>query len=148
MNNKVKFYFKPKKVFLPSRKALKSYIENIFNIESFDLKEVKIIFCDDPFILSLNKNFLNHDYYTDILTFNLSEEDLVGEIYISIDRVLENSKTFKVSFNKEIHRIIFHGILHLCGYNDSTEKEKKIMTIKEDTYLEEYLKNVSRGTFH
>ncbi|MFM9910999.1 MAG: rRNA maturation RNase YbeY, partial [Chitinophagaceae bacterium] len=89
--------------------------------------------------LSINQQFLNHDFYTDIITFNLSESvNLKGEIYISLERVLENSFQYKTSRKEELHRVIFHGALHLCGYNDKSKADKLLMRRKEDAYLNLY----------
>jgi len=90
-------------------------------------------------LLKLNQQYLNHDTLTDILTFTLSNSSLsiVSEIYISIDRVQENANEMKIDFTKELYRVMIHGILHLCGYKDHTEEEKRIMRQKEDFYLQQ-----------
>jgi rRNA maturation RNase YbeY len=89
--------------------------------------------------LEINQKYLEHDFYTDIITFDLSETGAVrGEIYISIDRVRENARKLGVSFKSELHRVIFHGMLHLCGYNDKTKAEKEKIRAKEDQYLNKY----------
>ena len=100
------------------------------------------IFCSDKELLRINQEFLGHDFYTDIVTFELSETPgkIQGEIYISIDRVKENAKKLGVSFKSELHRVIFHGALHLCGYGDKTKSEKEEMRETEDYYLELYFK--------
>jgi len=110
---------------------------SIIEKEKKSIKTVTYIFCSDRFLLKINRQFLQHDYYTDIITFNLSEDnkEIEGEIYISIDRIRQNSKKIGVPFPEELLRIMIHGILHLCGYNDQTLKEKKTMTEKEDYYL-------------
>jgi probable rRNA maturation factor len=97
--------------------------------------------------LDINKRFLNHDYYTDILTFVFSEanDPVDGEIYISLDRVKENSKTYKSSFTYELHRVVFHGVLHLSGYSDKDHKNAAIMRSMEEKYLSLY-NHVSRET--
>ena len=149
MSNKIKFYYQYKNFRLQSRQLLKKYIIKIFELEHIDLQEVIVIFCDDTYLLNLNVTFLKHDFYTDILTFILSAktEGLVGEIYISIDRVKENARKFSIPFKQELHRVIFHGILHLCNYKDDTRAIKKLMSKKEDIYLHKYFNDVSRGTF-
>ena len=88
----------------------------------------------------MNKQFLQHDFYTDIISFEISNDPLgkVAEIYISTDRVKENAKIFKTSITSELHRVIFHGILHICGYKDKTKDQKNIMSAKEDYYLSAY----------
>lgn len=116
---------------------LKSLIARIFTEEKTPFKSVSYVFCTDDFLLKLNQEYLNHDTLTDILTFTLSTPSLpvVSEIYISVERVLENSQKLKVNFTTELHRVMIHGILHLCGYSDHTAKEKATMRQKEDYYL-------------
>ncbi len=131
---------------LKNRKALKSFLTLLAKSEKQDFSELNYIFCSDEELLDINKRFLNHNYYTDIITFNLSatENDLmIGEIYISIDRVKENANTYNTSVITELHRVIFHGILHLCGYNDKTSDQKTKMTQKENQYLKKYFRNQS-----
>ncbi len=103
--------------------------------------ELNYIFCDDDYLLEINKKYLNHDYYTDIITFDYSEGDeLSGDIYISTERVEENSDQEKVHFTEELYRVVFHGALHLCGYNDKNEEDQKLMREKEDYYLNLHFK--------
>lgn len=124
---------------LPQKRLLKQFIQFIISSEGRSLDALDIIFCSDEYLLSLNRQFLQHDYYTDILTFDLSNSDAVlSEIYISTERVLENSRLHGVTFLDELTRIIFHGVLHLCGFGDKTAKEKNTMTLKENEYLEKY----------
>lgn len=98
------------------------------------------IFCSDSYLLVINQQYLEHDDYTDIITFDLSSspKEIVGEVYISIDRVKENAHELSVSFNTELHRVIFHGALHLCGYKDKSIKDASVMRFKEDKYLKLY----------
>jgi rRNA maturation RNase YbeY len=108
---------------------------------------VLIIFCSDQYLLEINKKYLGRDYLTDIITFSYnSEETTTGELYISIERVKENSKLYSQSFVNELHRVIFHGILHLVGYCDENDKEKEEMRKKEEQYLDEFKFIVSRET--
>ena len=89
--------------------------------------DLSVIFCNDEYLKTINIKYLNHDYYTDIITFDYSEKDTIsGDLFISIDRVIENAKLNNVHFINELYRVIIHGVLHLCGYNDKTVKEKKI----------------------
>ena len=98
--------------------------------------EISVIFCSDPYLLKINKQHLNHDYYTDIITFSYVEDNVVsGDLFISIDRVSENAVQEGVSKSNEIARVVIHGLLHLCGYNDKEEKEIKVMRVKEHEYL-------------
>lgn len=127
-------------VTLNKRKKLKQFIEQVITAKKKNLLSLSIIFCSDEYLLNINRQFLNHDYYTDIITFNLagSLDMIEGEIYISINRITENALSMRVSKNLELHRVIFHGILHLCGYNDITARQKKLMTSMEDSYLHKY----------
>ncbi|HEY4155019.1 MAG TPA: rRNA maturation RNase YbeY, partial [Puia sp.] len=112
---------------LSGRKRLKAFISGLFRLEKHQLKELSYVFCSDPYLLALNRKFLDHDYYTDILTFPSSYgagKGVSGEIYISVDRVRENAKNLGHSFRMELHRVIFHGALHLCQYKDKTKKDK------------------------
>lgn len=122
-------------VSLKRRRLLKQFINTMFHGEHQELHSLDIIFCSDEYLLEINKTHLQHDYYTDIITFNLSGSDtIVGEIYISIDRVKYNAKLYD-GFTKELLRVIFHGCLHLCGYMDKTKSELAIMRHKEEEYL-------------
>ena len=135
----VSFFNADVKIQLLDKLLLKQFIPSIFLEEGKPLQAIKFIFCSDEYLLSLNKQFLNHDYYTDILTFDLStNKKIIGEIYISTERVFENSALNQVSFQDELNRVIFHGILHLCSYSDTTENGKADMTIKENEYLIKY----------
>ena len=127
-------------VSLPKLKKRKliSWIKNVIQSEGKKVGQVSFIFCSDDYLLEVNKKYLNHDYYTDIITFDYVEENVIqGDIFISVDRVKENSVTFRTIFEDEIHRILIHGILHLIGYKDKLKKDKHLMTTKEDYYLNE-----------
>jgi probable rRNA maturation factor len=108
------------------------------------LEEVNLIFCSDEYLLKMNVEYLQHDYYTDIISFDYCEENrILGDLFISKDRVLDNAEQNNVSFMLELQRVIVHGVLHLCGYKDKSEDEEKLMRSKEDYYLS---KIVSRET--
>jgi len=105
------------------------------------LGELSYIFCSDEFLYQMNLEYLNHDTYTDIITFNYCEEKTIsGDIFISIDRIKENSIEYNTSFENEMNRVIIHGVLHLIGYNDKTDEQQNEMTVKEDFYLSLYSK--------
>jgi probable rRNA maturation factor len=127
-------------VTLKNRTKLKDFITNLFHQEGQGLHSLQYVFCDDAYLLEINKEFLKHDTLTDIVTFELSDdpEFTEGEIYISVERVKENADNYKVSFNKELHRVIFHGALHLCGYLDKQPEDVIVMRMKEDACLEAY----------
>tara|TARA_A100001388_G_C28709203_1_gene470304 strand:- start:44 stop:484 length:441 start_codon:yes stop_codon:yes gene_type:complete len=108
----------------------------VFKREKFNNSQIDIILTDKKFLNSLKKKYFNMDVFTDVMAFNLGDDkNIDGEIYISIDDVLENSKLFSKTFNDEFKRIIIHGILHLCGYDDKTKEEKENMTLLEEKYL-------------
>jgi rRNA maturation RNase YbeY len=142
--SKVCLFYLGTKFSLTKRFQLKEYVQYIFKNEGKKLESVNYIFCTDNALLDINRKYLKHDFYTDIITFDLSDEDkIVAEIYISIDRVRENARNIGVSFNSEIHRIILHGALHLCGYNDKTKSEKDKIRSKEDFYLNKYILKIA-----
>ena len=140
--NNVNFHFLRNDFVLINRKLLKGFINTLFTSEKKALGNLDYIFCSDSYLLNINKRYLHHNFYTDIITFDLSENAKIisGEIYISIDRVKENALLFKTSFKYEIHRVIFHGCLHLCNYKDKTSTESKKMTSKENEYLIKYFR--------
>jgi probable rRNA maturation factor len=144
----VLFFFQHKAVVLTKRSDLKEFILSIFKKEKVKLASLNYIFTTDKELLEINRQYLGHDTYTDIITFDLSDEakSKQAEIYISYERVKENAKTHSSSISKELHRVILHGALHLCGYKDKTAVDKKKMREKEDYYLEKYFFNVSRDT--
>lgn len=127
--------FKPKDV-----RKTKKWLSELVSREGFELAALNYIFMTDDELLEMNKSYLNHDTYTDIITFDTSdvEEEIEGDIFISIDRVKENAKTFSVDFDTELRRVLAHGALHLCGYPDKKPEEAKKMRAKEDEYLELY----------
>lgn len=125
---------------LRNKRPLKVFILELFAKERKKIKKITYIFCSDKQIININKTFLKHNYYTDIISFDLSQlpEEIEAEIYISIDRVKDNASKEGVSFNEELHRVIFHGALHFCGYNDKKREEAKAMRKKENQYLNKY----------
>ncbi|MBO9727079.1 MAG: rRNA maturation RNase YbeY [Chitinophaga sp.] len=128
------------KDYLKEKRKLKLFLAELFSTEGQGLKSLHFVFCSDAYLLEINKQFLQHDTYTDIVTFEMGEDPTVteGEIYISVDRVLDNAEKFKVTISHELHRVIFHGALHLCGFKDKSKKESALMRSKEDEYLEKY----------
>lgn len=137
---KVTFSFYKVSPQLPKQAKLKKFIAELFRLENKVAEIVSFIFCEDEYLLSINQEFLNHDTLTDIVTFNLRTKNfaIIGEIYISIDRIIENAHDFGAEFIEELHRVIFHGVLHLCGYKDKTIVQKNIMRQKEEQYLKLY----------
>ncbi len=137
---KVHFFSHDTPTRLKNTTRLKVFIESIFKKEMQKLESINYIFCSDRFILEINKKYLNHDFYTDIITFNLSTNNkaISAEVYISVDRVRENAQQLQTTFNDELHRVIFHGALHLCGFEDKSKAQKQIMRNRENHYLSKY----------
>lgn len=140
-----RFYEQEVKSKLKDKRALSAYLDSLANKYIKGLKKVELayIFCSDNYLLGINKEFLNHDTLTDIVTFDMTGEPhtLTGEIYISIERVAENAEKFGVDYINELHRVIFHGALHLCGFKDKKKADKELMRKKEDESLAAYFKN-------
>ncbi|MBM3413915.1 MAG: rRNA maturation RNase YbeY [Bacteroidetes bacterium] len=137
--SKVYFFFPSGSIGFGNRSALKDFIEKLFKSENKQIKQVNYIFCDDGSIRKINLRYLRHNYATDIITFDLSEGKLItADIYISVDRVRDNAKSLGISLKSEIHRVVFHGALHLCGYRDKKSLDIKKMREKEDRYLNKY----------
>lgn len=137
---KVRFFFNESYISLHQRQALKTAIARLFQTEKIKLNSLNIIFCSDEFLLKINKEFLSHNYYTDIVTFYYSRkgQPIEAELYISVDRVRANAKSLDVSIKTELHRVVFHGCLHLCGYGDKSSQQIKKMREREEFYLRWY----------
>ena len=148
MNRSIFFNKADKSITLGNRIALKSFLEQQMKKEGIKVECLQYVFCSDKYLLNINKQYLNHDYYTDIISFDLSEikGQLVGDVYISVDRVKENAKTMKNTQVNELLRVIFHGALHFCGYKDKKSADAKLMRSMEEKWLKVYLKSVPRGT--
>jgi probable rRNA maturation factor len=115
------------------------WILQVAENESKEIGFIDYIFCSDEYLIQINKEHLNHDTFTDIITFNYNEGNQISaDILISIDRIKENAGTFAVSFSEELHRVIIHGVLHLIGFNDKTDKDQELMTEKENDSLKIY----------
>ncbi len=138
---RVTFRYADRKLALLGKTTIQSFVETIFKREKKKLAHINYVFCSDAYLLNINRDFLAHDYYTDIITFGLSEPDqpVEAEIYISIDRVKDNANQLGISFKEEMLRVIFHGALHLCGYKDKKKSEVALMRQKENHYLSTYL---------
>jgi probable rRNA maturation factor len=137
----ISFYFRETAFSLRNRRKLKHFIAEIFRSNKKTLVGMIYVFSTDRDVLKINRQYLNHDFYTDVITFNLSEgSDIQGEAYLSADRIKENAKRYNVSFSEELHRVIFHAALHLCGYRDKTANEKTAMRKQENEYLHQYFK--------
>jgi rRNA maturation RNase YbeY len=143
---KISFSNADKKLTLKNKKNIAQWIISTIEKEKKECGQIAYIFCSDDYLLDLNQRFLNHNTYTDIITFDYSEgKTLNGEIYISIDRVKENAKNFEVDFETELLRVIIHGALHLAGYKDKTKEQKEKMRKKEDQYLLKRINLLAQG---
>ena len=104
--------------------------------ENYQSGDINVVFCSDTYLLQMNKSYLNHDYFTDIITFDYVEDKIIsGDLFISLDRIKENADTYADNFSQELYRVVIHGVLHLCGYKDKTESEQHEMRKKENQYL-------------
>ncbi len=146
MYNTIFFNKADKSIALGNRIVLKAFLVKQMKKEGIKIECLQYVFCSDKYLLDINKQFLNHDYYTDIISFDLSEipGQLIGDIYISADRVKENAKTHKTTQGNELLRVIFHGALHFCGYKDKKPADAKLMRSMEEKWLRAYLKSVTR----
>ena len=133
----VQFFYENTPFKLKQALKLKAWVKEAIQKEGFQLKSLSYVFCTDEDLLQRNIQFLNHKTLTDIITFDLSEEEglIEGEIYISIDRVRENATKFSKTFEDELHRVLIHGVLHLAGYKDKKADQKAEMRKREDFYL-------------
>ena len=137
----IKFFTEEIKFQLKERIRIKNWINEAINGEDSKPGLINFIFTSDKYLLEINKQYLSHNYFTDIITFNYCEQNIInGDIYISISTVKNNSRHFNVTFSEELHRVMIHGILHLLGYEDKTDEEKAKMREKETQYLERFKK--------
>ena len=118
------------------KQEIKKWLTKVAVAESKRVGEVSVIFCSDEHLLQINRQYLQHDYYTDIITFDYTEDKLIsGDLFISVDTVKANAEEYKQAFDQELHRVILHGVLHLCGYDDTNPQQQKFMRAAEDKYL-------------
>lgn len=137
MNEEIINFYSENEFTLLGQSAHEKWLKDVISSEKKKLGEISFIFCDDEYLLDINRKYLNHDTYTDIISFdNTVGEILQGDIFISISRVKENAEVYEVSFPEELRRVLVHGILHLCGYKDKTRSEKQLMRLKEEEKLE------------
>ena len=124
------------KFVLKEKRKVSKWIKDVIKLHQKKLGNVSYIFCSNQYILELNQQYLNHNYFTDIITFDYCYDNIVeGDIFISIDTVLDNSRRFKTNYNDELLRVIIHGVLHLVGFSDKTPKQQKQMRVLEDEAL-------------
>ena len=137
MEQQILFFYEKIQFKLQEESKIATWLISCAKEEKQEIALVNCIFCDDDYLLEINKQYLKHDYYTDIITFDYTEENdqISGDVFISVDRAMENSKTFTQDLNIEINRLLIHGLLHLMGYKDKQPEDKRLMTSKEDHYL-------------
>lgn len=131
-------FFEEETIFkLKNKKHLRNWIEQTIVAENHTLKEINFIFCSDDYLLKINQDFLQHNTFTDIVTFDnsIKEKEIVSDIFISVERVTENALLYNIPLAEELHRVMIHGTLHLLGYKDKSVKEKKLMTDRENFYI-------------
>jgi probable rRNA maturation factor len=147
MAEKIQFYTEDVQYKLMRKTLLRHWVKTSALKEGHSIGSLNIILCSDEYLLTMNKQFLQHDFYTDIITFDYNKESiLIGELYISIHRVTDNANKNNVSIENELYRIIIHGVMHLCGYKDKTKKESKLIREKEDFYLKKLDKTINSST--
>ncbi len=140
----ISFEFIDVKVPELSSELFSFWLTNVVTEESKSVGEISVIFCSDDYLLEMNRQYLNHDYFTDIITFDYTEgTEVSGDLFISIERVYDNALDMKLTREVELKRVCVHGVLHLCGYGDKTDDESRLMRSKEDYYIDKY---VSRET--
>lgn len=133
----VKYYTEDTKFQFKDKLVNNKWLKLVAGSELKTLGDINVIFCSDNYILDINMKYLQHDYFTDIITFDYCEgRRLSGDLFISVDSVKENSVFYDTDFDEELHRVIVHGLLHLIGYDDHTEEDIKVMRSKEDYYLQ------------
>jgi len=133
----VSYFFEDTAFTFNKRRLNNAWLKKVAESEVKKLGQINIIFCSDNYILDINQKYLMHDYFTDIITFDYCEGNVMsGDLFISVDSVKENSIFYKTEFEDELNRVIVHGLLHLIGYDDHTEEEQKVMREKENYYLE------------
>lgn len=138
MPGKINFFSEEIDFKLKNKKKLRKWIEQTIVAENHHLKEINFIFCADEYLLKINQQYLQHDTYTDIITFDNAEmaKEIIGDIFISVERVVENASVYQITSSQELHRVMVHGTLHLLGFKDKSPEHKKLMTAKENFYLE------------
>jgi probable rRNA maturation factor len=136
---RISFHTTEKRYSISNKNKRRNWISACIKAEGFSIGTIRFIFCSDEFLLDINREFLKHDYLTDVITFSSSSSSLLnGEIYVSFDRVKENAGTYQVPFEEELNRVLIHGVLHLMDFDDSSKRQKLIMTAKENLFLAKF----------
>ena len=133
----IEFFYEDISFQLLNPELTRDWVQGVIEQEGHSLESLNYVFCSDEYLRKINLEYLNHDYYTDIVTFDNSEKKklIEGDVFISIDRIQDNADSHSSPFLHELHRVIIHGVLHLTGYNDTSNDEKKVMREKENAYL-------------
>lgn len=133
---------------LKNKRKLSAFLDELLlsHLPKAETVDLTYIFCSDDYLLNMNQQFLQHDTFTDIITFDLTDDktNVTGEIYVSVDRVAENAAKFEASYQDELHRVILHGALHLCGYKDKKKADQEVMRSMESKYLDKYKKQLTK----
>ena len=133
---RISFQTQDIKLVLKEKNKIRSWIVDSIKNEGKKMGDIAYIFCSDEYLLGINQQYLHHDDYTDIITFDYTEgERISGDIFISVERIVENSSQLKTPHEEELHRVMIHGVMHLCGYKDKRPKDRAQMTVKENQYL-------------
>jgi probable rRNA maturation factor len=139
----IHFHFEDVHFTLAAKTKIRTWVAAAVENEGFELGPISYIYCSDDYLLKMNIEYLNHDTYTDIITFDYNNNKLIsGDLFISYDRIKSNAKKFKCLTKKELHRVMIHGVLHLCGYADKTDEQKQLMRKKEEYYLNYFDNNL------
>ena len=137
--NSISYHFEDADIDLPDEERLTAWLLAVAVAEGKPVHEVAYIFCSDDYLLQMNRDYLQHDYYTDVITFPYSQILVHGDIFISTDRIRDNARTNNISLERELCRVMVHGVLHLAGYSDKTDIERAQMTEKENFYLKKFV---------
>ncbi len=143
----VRFFSEDVSFSLKNKRVLKSWINDVVNKNNYEVDNINIVFCSDQYLSGFNKTYLKHNTLTDIITFTYNNTEtaaILGDIFISVERVKDNAKKYSISFSDELYRVIIHGILHLCGYEDKTKSEKNNMRAKENDSLQMLKKRLQK----
>lgn len=137
--SKINFFLEDIPPFQFEKVKIRNFLTELIKEEKFKVGEISVVFCSDDYLLRMNREYLNHDFFTDIITFDYTlQQKISGDLFISTDRVKDNAVTFGTTFDQELYRVIFHGVLHLAGYPDKEPEEERLMREKENYYLSKF----------
>lgn len=136
MEPEINFHYEIEDFSLEKAEAIKKWLLEVGKAEEKEISLLNYIFCSDEYLLEINKEYLNHDFYTDIISFPLKENPIEGDIFISVERIIENAQEFRVPFEEELRRVMVHGLLHFMAYDDHNDEDIKMMRFKENGYID------------